>query len=482
MKPAIGLLLVVCVLFAGKVYAASEENQFDVAKTKVLYLLSERQFAEAIQFIEGAEFDFSDDALNNEWLFWQAVAYARSGQPAQAISRFNQLKNSGYEHPQLPLEYGIALVKADQFKDALVELSNAVELDSGSVQGQYYLGLAHYEMASYSRARTPLRNLLNQLEAGGESRGVLLDQTRYLLAATETQLANYSSAKNLLNSILVQGDSSAYFDAAQNLMQKVEALSGTDKPFFAKLNLTLAADTNVRLANESDGVDARGSVQLNTGYVVNRWFIPKYQFFASKHGNADDYNLMSHRIIVESPFSFSDVVANASYAFNAQYLAETPWYQSHEVALTTRFSKFSNRAYLQLRQSDEEQSYRTGLSVKLPNIFEVATLPVSVSGSLDGSLDEDFATVFFAVQGLLDTSYRSKDWLFGGSFGLQHTQYAPTENIESENLMSLATIATKQWGRGLSTSVKLDGFYSIAQPESSGYQRAVAAFVLGWSY
>jgi hypothetical protein len=107
---------------------------------------------------------------------------------------------------------------------------------------------------------------------------------------------------------------------------------------------------------------------------------------------------------------------------------------------------------------------------------------MSVRGSVDGAFDDGFAMESVTLGGALEGRYRYESWQLSSSLGLAHTRHAPDETPEAESLFSLSAVGSRDWGRGITTSVKTDAFYSLAEPETSGYQRLVAAIIVGWRY
>lgn len=476
-------LFILCSGLSSFALAASVNDQFEVARTKVLYLLGQQQNNEAVAYVESQNDRFADTVFESEWSYLTAITYSNSGNLTRAVEQFAQLESDGYQSSNFLLEHGLVLIKQRDYPNAIEKLTLWTNQNPLFPQAEYYLALAHYESNNFAEADARLTPLVANY-AQYNSPGIREDRLLYLYSATKVAQQQYAAAETSLVRLTQWPGGSVYQDSASDLLDSVRAVAESDAPFTIKLSVIGSADSNVTLAETSEGWDARGAFQADFGLNLFDPFVFSYQAFASRHIEQSEYDLFSHTIDVGASFDSVAYAPTVGYQAALNFLDGESWLNKHSLLLGVEALEINwsaGLAYLQYNDTDDELEFSfSGLwrMPEAPSFLQTLTFEAGFDWTTDDGLANKNVGLFGEAEGVNVTG----PYVFIGRARLAQTFYAPSIEQESAFLISATGSAKRNWSRHWSTTLKADGFLSLAQPSAYGYNRFVLTATASWRY
>jgi tetratricopeptide (TPR) repeat protein len=475
------LIVIISVGFASFGFSASLTDQFEVAKTKLLFQLANSQTSAALETIEQLADVFSDSVHEQEWQYWRGVTFSRNEQLTKAQDEFQSLDRAGYKRLNFEFEFGVVLLKSKDFAAAVSEFQDWKSSHPESLQAIYYLALAYYELDEFQSASTELSTLVNP-NISLELVSVSQDQAIYLYAASLANLKKYKESKNQLDRIINWPGGSVYEEAAEDLLSSIAENEQLQKTLQASVQLISAVDSNVSLLNESTGLDARGAFQLDASYRLNEWLTPSYQFFTSKHLEASEYDLMVNSFNLNSQTSLKKSILHLSYQFALNHLDGEMWLTKHRLESQLAVNNFSSGLELGVDQYQDESNYKFSISGRWKPSVASDDLTANTSILLGNQTNEQFEMEELGITAAANVTLQRQLWSYGGSAQLQYLMFAENSGKERAFNISGSILAIRQWSSVLSTRAKIDVFSSSATPENLSYQRAVGSLSVSWRF
>ena len=462
-------------------FAASIGDQFEVAKTKLLYLLSSQQTSESLAYITEVGDPFSNTEYEFDWQFWSAVAFSRAGNLPDAESKFETLAKAGYENPQFDLEYGLFRLKQKQYAVAREPLSRWVSENPESLHGVYYLALTEYDLKNFTRARTLLANAVARFD-GNADQNFQFDQAIYLYAATLRNLNDYAEASCQAKRLLTWPNGSRYEAAARDLLSAIDIEQKQSQKLSASIQLTTAVDSNVALLAESDGLDGRAALQADMSYRVQPWLIPSYQLFLSRHVTASDYDLLINTFALTTTGMVAAKPVGAEYQLAINQLSGEPWLTRHSLSAWFRAGVFTHSLSAAYQQYTDSDNVVFDVASNWQPMSGVSAVQIAMQPftTLQTATNLDIQSVAFGVNARAMRFVAQ--WQLAAELQADYVIYAPDGNKDSALNAAVTLQASRQISQSLTASTKIDVIGTAIKPDTLNYARTVASASVVWRF
>jgi tetratricopeptide (TPR) repeat protein len=305
-------LWVVLWLLAGTVANASEQSKR--LSSRGLVELNARHYAEAMQLFDRAVEADPKDAYAR---YYRGVTRARRGDYGGAISDLRQVVLSKAPISQAPLELGIVLVQASQYREAVQWLEQAQQIPRLEARAALFLGIAQLRLGdSEAAARNFDRAARN---------GATRLSARYYQGVVAYQQSRWLAAEEYFSYVDTHAPDSEMGHEARLFLRNIH---GQQRPV-AELygGLALQYDSNVVIAPSNSaesnqalralGIsrqdDGLGVILAGGTYVP--WHTDRtelslgYEFYQSLYFNLTDFDMQDHRPRVQLFHNFGPVQA-----------------------------------------------------------------------------------------------------------------------------------------------------------------------------
>lgn len=470
-----------CVFSLASVQAASLADQYEVAKTKILFHLSMRDFPSALQEAEQQRVAFESTEFDSEWRYWLGVSQSRNNAFAEAIQSFEQIESPLFANHRLEFELGIAYLQTDQIAQSRSAFQRWLSRQPKDVDGQYYLAFSYFPNQP-KQAADVLRALDAQLQQAqtANSPTVTHDQVVYLLVAS--LLANGQVAEARAQSERLQNwpNGSVFDQASQDLLnQSSGRVQRVGWSFDVALVNTL--DTNVALENEAIS-DVRHALSGAVAYRFSERFQVGYQGYYSLHWQSDDYNLGANQLFLGTTLPIRSTTLDLQYSYDHNLLNQQLWQTKHQLRSQFSSARVSWGAQTAIQQSplmDDSSVWQLQpfVQYRWPSVFMTPVIRANVLFTVQE------ATVTSTLTTLrLDAQHPLANWQITPNVKWQWGQYDASQTRSALQQYSAGLSAQRTLLRNGYLGLSTDVILAIAEPDVYSYQRALASLTLGWRF
>lgn len=448
-------------------YAATLGDQFELAKTKLLFHLSAGNFEQAKNLIQTQTPVFSTTVYQDRWLYWESVVLARAGQSEEAIKLLDQLPD-GVDDRQRH-EYANLLIQQGAYEQALVRIEPVDDDEARYLKALSYTELGQPERAVLllNRHQPPYQNWTRI--------GLPVERWAYLQAVAAVRSDNPALAQRSV-AWLQNSGADAYQDEAQQLALELQQRGS--RSYWVNVTASGAWDSNPTLAQAPEA-DLRAAIQANAGAVLLEKLRLDYLGYLSQHAEVTSANLFHNQLSIDYLWSLGAWQVQPGYRFSLSYLDNEPWQSRHMAALNAvrePFSIFAAVAGLETQTDERQWSVQGGAQYTMPQPF-VFDGQLTLAGSVQHRLVDDDTEAFTQAQVDLKYDVQQGSWRYASiaKLGVLSDGQA-AEPSYGANLHVFKRL-TPQWQSGLLLDV-------TNQPDlSTGtrYQRAVATVQIRWS-
>ncbi|MFQ3292503.1 tetratricopeptide repeat protein, partial [Reinekea sp.] len=459
-------------------WAASEQDQYEVAKTKLLFLLSSKDYTAAQKVADEKAIQFKSTGFEYDWLYLQGITALKQGQLETAAALLQQLDNSSIQQDQWLLDIATIELKLGNAQVANGYLSRWVDSHPKHVPGKYYFAMSFYELANYQGAIDQLQSLDRNTAVASIS----ADKLDYLLAASAYKAGRNSLATQSAKKVLLV-ETSPYQQAANDILNNIKLKQG-EKKWSAELSAKASYDSNVTLANgENQLSDVRGALQFDGSFQPVQAVNLSYQGAVTQHAEVTDYNLLSHKLTGEFNAVLGAIDLRLGYSYGQTDLDKEDWLTQHRFYLNTSKNSLSFVTDLIAQQYPDDESlngYLAGISAT-QLLTQKGSQPI-ISATLGSQLhvNQDYELKKVRVNaGGAFMSYIAS-WQLQAKGDVSYTQYPPDSTLESKTLITTSIVGSKLILSQLRLTLSADSFWTISTPESFDYQRYVISSALAW--
>lgn len=186
-------------------------STFEQEKVRVLSLLKEKQYVDALQILE--QVPLAEPAHQQELLELQALAYFKTKQYEQAAACYQRLVELDPRSPKPLVNLGAVYNRMQKYAEAIDALRRAIQRDRNSVDAYYNLGTAQKNSGHRDLAVSAYKEALRI--------NPQLDLAHLNLANVYLDMSNLSMATNHFRTAL---EISPQLEAAREGMQKAQEL------------------------------------------------------------------------------------------------------------------------------------------------------------------------------------------------------------------------------------------------------------------
>lgn len=465
------------------VLAASDQDKFEVAKTKLLYALSLNDFETAERITQDSASQFEGTPLAYDWRYWQGVSLLKQGQLSAAAELLKQLDNSPVSQDLWLFDLAIVELKLGQTHAARGYLDRWLNNHPDDVPGHYYLAMSHYEVGDYQGAISELKPLAQQTHSATSP--VKSDAINYLLAASAYQARQFSLASASAKKVLAIPDS-AYHETANDILNNIQQLGGVRK-WTAEISTKASYDSNVVLGNEDEREgDLRGSFQFDGSFKPVDAINLSYQGTLARHVEITDYDLQTHKLTGEWLTGLQTVETRLGYSYAYNVLSDEAWLTQQRLFVVATQNNLTVEGDLFIQDYVDDDSlngYLAGITATQRLSGKDNNQPI-ITASLGGQLhtNKDFENKSIRVNGGAAFISLLSTWQVQAKGDVSYTQYAPDADKESKILFSSSLVGSKLIMSQLRFTVSADTFWTISTPESFDYQRYVISSALAWRF
>lgn len=289
----------------------------ELARSRANFDVAAKDFSPALALLQQSLDSDPQDAHSR---YYHGLLLSRSGKYREAIADFKQAEQTGFPHPELQQELGVAYYGKGDYSKAIKPLKQARNSGRNPAASGYYLAASYYQLKQYPDA-------LRVLENTPRTDASLNEATDYLQAETLYRMKRSDEARRMLQRLLAGNPGPEYAEKAQSLLAKVEREPAREGRFQLELSAGFLRDSNVGLyPNDAvlpSTIDDRADNRWQLS-VDGKWkpvlaegtpLTLGYRFFQSLHQRLDQYNLRHHDVSVDWHKELKDFAWGVNYQY-----------------------------------------------------------------------------------------------------------------------------------------------------------------------
>ncbi|MDN3649837.1 tetratricopeptide repeat protein [Reinekea marina] len=479
-KGIISSILVVSLM--SPVSAASLQDKYEVARTKLLYLLSINDFNEASALVAEKSSLFTGSSLEGDWLYLEGLVAAKQGNLEQAAFILRQLHTSSLDNKQWLFDLAVVELKLNNPESAEKALTAWLAEHPNHVPGRYYLAMSHYQQANYKSAIDVLLPLEEGIDAAATT-NITPDKIYYLLAASAYKGNQSALALRSAKKVVVMGNSD--YEASANVIIN-NVRSERTKIWSVELSGKASYDSNVALAIDSEAQeDVRGTLQIDASIQPVRPITLNYNGALTEHAEVSEYNLQSHKVKVHVNPGFKVVPTGFGYSYSQSFLDKAEWQHQHRLFLESQWQKLAVNAELSslLYPDSESQNGFVGGINGAYTVTKANALPLlSINAGAKAQVNEQWEAKSLSAQTGAAFVAMVSNWQLQAKGDVSYTEYAPGSVQESKLMASTSFVGSRILFSNLRLTLSADSFWVLASPEQFDYQRYVLSSALAWRF